>query len=421
VANYHLIQNATLILEGHSLNGTSIDILLEDGLIQKIGTNIKSDATPITGANLWVTAGWVDMRCHLTDPGLEHKDTVESLLNTAVAGGFTHVVTLPHSVPTIHDKSKVNYLLQASKGHLASLLPSGVLSDNNQSENLAELYDMHNAGAVAFTNGDKAVSNGLLKKALLYTKPFGAKIITHPSDKSLEQGGSVNESETTIHTGLKTSSSLAEYVNVREQIEVARYCDSPIHFSCISTKESVELIRQAKKEGVTVTCDVSIFNLCFTDKEVLGFDENFKLYPPLRNEDDRKALVAGVNDGTVDAICSNHNPQNVESKQVEFDYADNGALSLQLLLPWYTKYLSKEIDKDTFIAALTTKPRAILGLENSAFNQGEVANITVIDMENSWMFDGDTNQSLSKNSHEWGQEQQGKVKAVFHQFKFNLF
>jgi len=421
VPKSYLIRNATLIQQGNSLNGKSVDILVSNGQIQKIGSELEADAKEIVGDNLWVTEGWLDMRCHLTDPGNEHKDTLENTLDSAAAGGFTAIVTLPHSEPAISDKSGVHYLVKTSKDHLVDVLPTGVLSDIQHAENLAELYDMHQAGAVAFTNGDRAVSNGLLKKSLLYTKPFGVRVITHPSDKSLEQGGSVNESETTIHTGLKSSPALAEYISVREQIEVARYTDSPVHFSCISTAESVELIAQSRQEGLPITCDVSIFNLCFTDKEVLSFDENFKLYPPLRSEKDRKALIKGLNDGVIDAICSNHHPQNIENKQVEFDYADTGALSLQLVLPWYLQYLAKDISKEIFVNALTTGPRKVLGLPSIALAENSIVNLTILDASSQWVFNGESNKSSSKNTHEWKKEQKGRVVAVINQKEINLY
>ena len=409
----YLIRNATLIQEGNPLHCKSIDILISNGTIQEIGPELKVEASVIAGQDLWVTAGWVDMRCHLTDPGNEHKDSLESTLNTAAAGGFTSLVTLPHSEPSISDKSGVNYIVKSGQNHLVDIQPTGVLSDAKHAENLAELYDMSRAGAVAFTNGDGAVSNGLLKKALLYTKPFGAKVITHPSDKSMEQSGTVNESEITVHTGLKTSPSIAEFISVREQIEVARYCNAAVHFTCISAAESLDHIRQAKKEGLAVTCDVSIFNLCFTDKEVLSFDENFKLYPPLRSEKDRNALIKGVNDGVIDAICSNHHAQNIECKQVEFDYADTGALSLQLILPWYLKHLAADISKETFINAVTNGPRKVLGMASKAISKGASANLTIIDTHHKWIFNAETNQSSSKNTHEWKQEQKGRVVSVF--------
>ena len=413
VPKSYLIRNAKLIETDHKLHLKKVDVLVTSGVIQAIGANLQSaDAAVIEGKELVVTNGWVDMRCHLTDPGNEHKDTLQNLMDTAASGGFTKLVTLPNSEPAIADKSGVKYLQQASQYHLVDLKPTGVLSSTER-ENLAELYDMYGAGAIAFTNGDASVSNGLLKKALLYTKPFGARIITHPSDKSLEQHGLVNESANTLHTGLKTSSSLAEYLNVQEQIEVAKYCDAALHFSAISAAESVDLIRRAKKEGLKITCDVAIANLCFTDEEVLSFEENFKLYPPLRTEKDRQALIAGVNDGTIDAICSNHCPQNIENKEVEFDYADFGALSLQMVYAWYTKYLQKDLALSKFVEKLTTGPNTCLQEKASTLEVGQEANITVLDQATNWVFDASTNHSVSKNTHEWNKELNGKVVAVF--------
>jgi len=421
VPQSYLIRNATLLEKGHSLHSEKIDILIVNGKIAELGKSIKSDVVLIEGEDLIVSSGWIDLRCHLSDPGNEHKDSLGDTLNSAAAGGFTTLVTLPHSEPAIENKSSVNYLVKSAQDHIVDLMPTGVLSSSENYENLAELYDMYNAGSVAFTNGDNAVSNGLLKKALLYTKPFGAIVISHASDKSLEQKGVVNESETTIHTGLKTSSSLAEYISVREQIEVAKYCDAPLHFSCISTKESVALIKQAKKEGAKITCDVAIASLCFTDKEILSFDENFKLYPPLRTEKDRKALIKGLNDGTIDAICSNHCPQNIESKLVEFDYADFGSLSLQLMLSWYLKHLASDISMELFVSSLTSGPGNVLENVSSTVNKGDSANLIVVDMKAKWTFDASTNKSSSKNSHEWKKEQVGKVIAVFNNNKINFY
>ncbi len=409
----YLIHNATLIQHGHAYHLTPIDILITDGIITAIGKGIKSDAEHITGEEIFVSAGWVDTRCHLTDPGNEHKDTLAHLLDTASAGGFTKIVTLPHSEPVISDKSLVKYVIQSGKNHTVDIRPTGVLSSTDNPENLAELYDMHTAGAVAFTNGDHKVSNGLLKKSLLYVKPFGGRIMTHPSDKSLEHHGMVNESETTVHTGLKTSPALAEYIQLKEHIEVAKYCDAPVHFSTISCKESVEIIRNAKKEGLQITCDVAIANLCFTDKEVLNFDENFKLYPPLRTEEDRLALIQGVKDGTIDAICSNHAPQNIENKELEFDYADYGALTLQLLYVWYIRYLSSELELSLFVNALTTNANACIQENSPKIEVGSVANLTVFDSKATWVLDASSNKSLSKNSHQYNQTLKGKVVAVF--------
>ena len=410
----YIIRNATLIQAGNPYHNKQVDIHIRNGIIQEIDTAISvGGAQEISGEELYVSSGWTDLCTGLTDPGFEHKDDLNGLLNTAASGGFTTIVPLPNSHPKITDKASVSYLVNGAEGHLVSMQPTGVIENPNSPHNLAELYDMFQAGAVAFTNADDALSNGLLKKALLYTKPFGALIISHPLDKTLDHGGMVHESEHTVTTGLKTTPSIAEYICLSQQLEVAQYCDSPIHFSCISAAESVELIRKAKKKGVPVTCDVSIFNLCFTDKQVLSFDENFKVCPPLRSEEDRKALVAGIVDGTIDAISSNHAPQNLEGKAVEFDHAANGVLSQQLVYSWYQKYLSDAISLDQFIASLTMGPKHILGYSQTPIEKGVEADLTIFDAAKQWTFDESTSNSTSTNSHEWGKKQHGQVKGVF--------
>lgn len=421
MAESYFIQQATLIHDGHTFHNQKVDIILQEGKITEVGPGLTPIGTVIAGEDIYVSEGWTDLRSHLTDPGFEHKDTLETLLNTAAAGGFTAVMTLPHSEPPIADKSAVHYILNSASNHLVDLHPTGQISDAANSENLAELYDMYTAGAVGFTNGDSAMTNGLLKKTLLYTKPFGAKVISHSSDKSLENRGSVNESETTLHTGLKTSPAIAEYISVKEQIEIAKYCKSPLHLSCLSTKESIDLVREAKSNGISITCDVAIANLCFTDEAVLTFDENQKIYPPLRTEVDRKALVDALNDGTIDAICSNHFPQNIESKRKEFDYAEYGSLTLQSVWPWYLKYLSESVELEIFISKVSSGPRAVLGQEDAEIAVNENANLVVFDKLSEWTLDTNSNESLSKNAAEWKQKQKGKILAVFnnHKVKYN--
>jgi len=410
----YIIRQATLIQKENSHHHSKVDILIMNGIIEKIAKAISdSDAEVISGDDLYVSSGWIDMRVGLTDPGNEHKDAMANLLDTAAFGGFTSILPLPNSNPKIADKSAVSYLINSSKDHLVTVMPTGVIEDPNNKNDLAEMYDMYESGAVAFTNGDEEVSNGLLKKALLYTKPFNGIILSHPSDKSLEHGGVVHESSVTVATGLKMSPSIAEYVSLNEQLEVAKYCDTSIHFSCISTAESVEIIRKAKDSGQQVTCDVSIFNLCFTDEELLQFDENFKVYPPLRSESDRIALVQGVLDGTIDAISSNHSPQNLEAKAVEFDYAETGVLSQQFVFSWYTKYLSQDIPLDTFVSCLTQGPSSILNQSMNQIEDGAQANLTIFDASKKWNLNSSNNTSKSSNTHEWEKGQKGKVVGVF--------
>ena len=410
----YIIRQATLIQKENSSHNSRVDLLISDGKIEKIANNIsESNAEEIVGDDLCVSSGWIDMRAGLTDPGYEHKDTLNNILDTAAFSGFTSIVTLPSTTPKIADKASVSYLINASKNHLVNILPTGIIEDPNSKGDLAEMYDMYESGAVAFTNGDDEVSNGLLKKALLYTKPFDGIIISHPSDKSLEHGGVVHESSMMVATGLKMSPSIAEYVSLNQQLEVAKYCDTPIHFSCISTAKSVEIIRDAKKSGQQVTSDVSILNLCFTEKELLQFDENFKVYPPFRSEFDRRALIQGIVDGTIDAISSNHSPQNIEGKAVEFDYAESGALSQQFMFSWYEKYLAKDIPMDIFVKSLTHGPNDILGKKNTNIEEGVMANLTIFDLNRKWQLSQSNNTSKSSNTHEWEKEQKGKVVGLF--------
>ena len=248
----YLIRKATIVSPGHSNHLKKSDILITNGKIDKIGSKISSTATEIVGQDLYVSVGWFDLKSHLTDPGFEFKDSLENILSTAASGGFTGICTLPNSQPVVNNKSAINYLKKNSEESLTDLHPTGMLSDLENAENLAELYDMHLAGAVGFTNGDLPVSNGLLKKALLYTKPFGATIITQPLDKTIHQNGMVNESEATIHTGLKTSPALAEYISVKQQIEIAEYCNAPLHIGGVTCKQSLDLIADAKKRGLKI-------------------------------------------------------------------------------------------------------------------------------------------------------------------------
>lgn len=416
-----LIKNATLIQEGHPRHLKKSDILISDGKISSIAAKLEANAERIEGNSLMVSAGWHDMRAHLSDPGFEHKESLKQLCDAAAAGGFTSISTLPNAYPVVDNKSTLQYVLNSSKTALTSVHPYGAVSEGAKGSDLAELFDMSNHGAVAFTDGDETLSSGLLRKALLYVKSFNGLVISFPMDRSLHHDGQINESEESVHTGLKASPALAEYSCLKQQLDILEYTGGRMHVSGISTKESVELIKQAKKKGLQLSCDVPLYNLCYTDKEVCNFNSNFKLMPLLRSEKDRKALIKGVQDGTIDAISSNHHAQNIELKRVEFDYASNGAISIQTFYSVYRDKLSKDLDEETFIRAIASKPRAILGLETQAIAEGVKANLVVIDKNAKWNFDAKSNKSGSTNGHLYNTEVHGKVVAVFNNNKVNLY
>lgn len=416
-----LIKNATLIQEGHPHHLKKTDLLIEGGKIQKIAKGIKADAEIIEGKDLMVSAGWHDMRAHLADPGYEHKESLAQLCDTAAAGGFTSISTLPNTLPVIDNKSGVQYILNSSASKLVDVRPYGTVSEKAEGRDLAELFDMYQNGAVAFTDGDLSLKSGLLKKALLYTQSFGGLVISFPLDASLHHEGQINESKETVGTGLKTSPALAEYSCVKQQLDILEYTGGKLHFNGISTKESIDLIKQAQRKGLEVSCDVPIYNLCFTDNDVKTFNSNLKLLPLLRTEKDRKALIKALRDGVVQAISSNHHAQNIELKKVEFDYASNGAISLQTLFSLYVEHLSDQIDEATFVKALTSSPRGILGQAKVKIQDGETANLVVVDKQASWTLNKASNMSGANNTHLWNKGLHGKVLAVFNNNKVNLY
>ena len=416
-----LIKNATVIQEGHPRHLKQSDILISNGRIEKIAAKIDAKAQLIQGDDLRVSVGFHDLRSHLSDPGMEYKEDLSQLLETAAAGGFTSISTLPATQPVVDHKSAIQYIVNKSASALTDVYPMGAVSEKMEGVHLAELYDLHEHGAIAFTDADRNLSSGLLKKALLYVQPFNGLIVSLPLNRSLHHDGMVNESPQTVSTGLKTRPAIAEYSQLRQQLDVLEYCGGRIHFTGISTAESVRLIKEAKKKGLHVTCDVALYNLCFTDKEVQQFDANFKCLPILRSEKDRKALIKGIQEGVVDAICSNHHAQNVEVKRVEFDYAETGTINLQTAQSLYEMFLKDQLDEATFIKCWTSNPRTLLGIEVNTIAEGEAANLVVFDRKGNWKLDITTNKSGGTNTHLWNTALRGKVIATFNQKSVNFY
>lgn len=416
----YLIKNVQLFLKDHPFDKQKIDILLTPKKILRIEKNIEDSEAQVISGDLVMSLGWMDVRSILTDPGFEYKENIHSLMHCAALGGFTSVVTVSDSDPFVDNKSQVAYIKNASKKNVVEVLPIGSISKGNDNKTLSEMYDMEQSGAVGFTHFNGAINPELLKKALLYNKTLNAKIVSFPMNWEMDPHALVNESANTIHTGIKSSSYLAEYTVVQQHIEIAKYCDEPIHFTNISCKKSVELIRTAQKEKLPITADVSIFNLCFTDQEILKFDENFKLLPFLRTEEDRQELIHGLIDGTISAINSNHYPQNEEEKVLEFEYAAFGAISLQLVYSWYLRYLKNHLNEELFFELMTHKSRDIFDLSAPLLEEDEIPCISVFDQSKEWKLDKNTNKSLSKNTHEWNKNLKGKAIAIFNKGKVFL-
>ncbi len=415
-----LIKSAKIFSPHSAFHLQTKDILIKKGLIVKIGENLGESKNVIKGHNLSVSDGWVDLFSVIREPGNEHQDNIENLLKSAAKGGFTSVLGVSGTVPPIDNKSQIKFIKNSSLNNIVNLLPAGTVTENQEGKEITEMYDMHLSGAIAFTDGKKTIKNPeLLKRALLYTKPFEGKIICFCEDETVANGGMINEGEVAASLGMKARPALAEELALIRDLYIAEYTESPIHITGVSTKKSVEIIKEAKLKGIQVTCDVNISNLYFTDKATTSFDANYKLLPPLRSEEDKNALIRGLKDGTIDAVSSGHTPKNIETKFCEFDNADFGGVSLEALFGALNQALGNDFSEEEIIRLIATNPAEILGL-NFKIEENEKANLTIFSQDESYNFKKSDIQCLSKNSPFIGSEIKGKVIGIINNNKIQL-
>ncbi|MGZ4049235.1 MAG: dihydroorotase [Bacteroidia bacterium] len=417
-----LLKSARIIDSQSSHNGKVMDILIENGIIKTIKSKINPEKNVkiIEAENLHISNGWIDMQVSFCDPGFEHKEDLESGLRAAAAGGFTGVGVVSSTNPTIHSKAEVLYIKNKTADSIIDVYPIGTLSHKQEGQDISEMYDMQQAGAVAFSDDKKPVENaGLLMRALLYAQNFGGLIITHCDEKSVSQGGKMNEGVISTQLGLKGIPALAEELMMNRNIFLAEYTNASIHISNISTQKSVELIRQAKSKGLKITASVNAYNIALDDSLLAGFDSNYKLNPPLRTKTDIEALRKGLADGTIDVISSDHRPQDIESKDIEFDHASNGMLGLETAFGLINSNKGK-VKLETIIDTLTVHPRNILKLEKTIIAEGEQANISLFNPDQEWIFEKKHIQSKSANTPLLGTKFKGKVIGIINNKQIHL-
>lgn len=421
-----LIQQARIVDRNSPHNGTIRDILVEEGRITAIGDpsvggglSAKADKT-LRHTGLHVSPGWVDVFSHFCDPGYEYKETLQTGAAAAAAGGYTDVFVLPNTRPVIDTKSQVEYIRRAAAELPVRIWPLGAITRGLEGKDLAEMYDMRNSGAVAFSDGTGPVqSAGLLLKGLQYIKAFDGVIIQLPDDRTVGSGGLINEGIVSTRLGLPGKPMMAEELMVSRDIELTRYTGSRIHFTGVSSPRSLEYIRQAKAAGLRVSCSVTPHHLFFTDADLFEYDTNLKVYPPLRDADAVKVLQSAVLDGLVDAIASHHFPQEFDSKTVEFEYAKAGMSSLETVYPVLRTRLPGLTTERT-VDLLSHGPRQLFGLGQPSLSEGQEAALTFFDPGGETRLQTGSTKSRSKNNPFIGRSLQGSVIGTLAEGRLHL-
>jgi dihydroorotase len=391
-----LIKSATIIDSKSDFHNTTQDILVEKGVISKIGKALKNPKNyrEIKCDNLHISQGWFDSSVCFGEPGFEERETIKNGLKTAAASGFTSVAMNANTQPVIDTNADITFVNSKAKNNAVSLVPLGALTKESNGTELAELFDMKNAGAAAFYDYKQPINNpNLMKIALQYASNFGGLICSFPQEHKISGLGVMNENVTSTKLGLKGNPTLAEELHVARDLFLLEYTGGKLHIPTISTKKSVALIREAKQKKLDVSCSVTIHNLFFDDTVLTDYNTNFKVQPPLRTRDDIDALIEGLKDGTIDMVTSDHNPIDIEQKKVEFDYADYGTIGLESAFGALNTVFTL---KKTI--ALLTKSKERFGLENSPINIGNLINATIFNPEGDYIFSKENIMSKSKNA-----------------------
>ncbi|MCB9425619.1 MAG: dihydroorotase [Flavobacteriales bacterium] len=406
-----IIRKAKVVSPKSSYNNQIVDIKVNKGIIQDIGIELKaeSDYQEIVLNDLHVSEGWFDESVCLGEPGYEERETIQHGLTVAAKSGFTSIGLQPNTYPVVDNQAAIQFALSKAQGQACSVYPIGALTKKSEGNDMAELFDMKNAGAIAFGDYKKGIANPMiLKIALQYVRDFNGLVVAFAQDKNIRGLGVAREGEVSTYLGLKGIPAMADELQISRNLFLLEYTGGKLHIPTISTKKSVVLIREAKAKGLQVTCSVAVHHLIHTDEVLREFDTRYKVMPPIGTEEDRQALIDGVLDGTIDSITSDHNPIDIEYKKMDFDSAMYGTIGLE------SAYgaLQTVLPTDVIVNKLNAG-KSIFGIENQSIEVGQKANITLFTPTGEGEFSMGDVLSKSKNSAFLGVKTQGKVYGVY--------
>jgi dihydroorotase len=398
-----VLKGLNIINPSQNLNEKNIDLLIENGKYKSIGNLSKEDydgAKEFDFSGKYLAPGFFDMHVHLREPGREDEETIETGCNAAANGGFTGVACMPNTEPAIDSAEVVQFIKQKAAMHLVDVYPIAAATVGRKGEMLAPMAELADAGAVAFSDDGVAIKTAsILRKALEYSKMYNLPVIEHCEDETLAEGA-MNEGINSTTLGLPPLPSVSEDLIVMRDILMAEYISGKIHIAHISTKNSVELVRNAKAKGIKVTAEVTPHHFTLTDDTLKSYDTNFKMNPPLRTQADVDAIIEGLKDGTIDCIASDHAPHSPEEKEMEFEFAPNGILGLetQLGLTLTELFHKKILTLEEIVEKLSINPRKILNIPLPLIKEGEAVNATIFDVDEVWNVNVNEFKSRSKNS-----------------------
>jgi len=401
-----LIKSATLVDSKSNLNFKQKDILVKDGVIVDIADSIDSKSKLILDfKNLHVSRGWMDTSVSFGEPGYEERESISNGLNTAASSGFTSILLNPDCNPLVDSHSAVEFLKKKSTNTTTKVYPVANLTSNSNGKDLASLYDMKLAGAVAYGDYKKPINDSsILKIALEYTKTFGGRVISFCQDEFLSENGVINESIVSTELGLKGIPDISESINIYRDIQILNYTNGKLHIPYVNTKMGVELIRDAKKRNLDITASTSLAHLIFSDKDIKEFNTNLKINPPLRSEIDCKAVKEGLIDGTIDYLTSMHEPLDIDNKKVVFDIASPGSIGLESVFGNMCNNFTLEKTID-----ILTRHKSIFEIEDHPIEKGSPADLTLFNPDKSYEFSNKHILSTSKNCAYLGSKLKGIV------------